>query len=737
VLIPRHLIENLSESQLRAVLLHELSHVRRGDLRVNSLQTLLQIFYWWNPLLWLANAHIRRVREQTVDELVMVTLDADAGTYPATLLEVAKVSFTRPALSLGLIGIVESKSALKRRITRLLDREVPRSAKLGFGSTLTILLAALLLLPMAQGQLKRAPSVAAAPQADADRTTVVNVMVQFVELPDAAIAQLELGEPSVRTGNGHFAWRLSADQLGKIGRQFKDRTDVTILASPRVTARSGTQTRIEVSEPSPGDSFTLATNKGSITPACDLTPQVNRAQIDLDIVARITESGTVAADPNGQLGLLPLRIKDAELEKASDGAVYSVNAIGYIKYDVGTARVTVGDGEGIVLQNPELKNTRGNRYVVLVSPKMDRSQESAGAPTDGPLNSAGAAGSQLAQALATRTYRVNPAVFLERLRAVSGTFPGTNTQELVRTFFESAGVGSQPPNAIFFSDQTGMLMIRAPVEESDLALQLINQLQPAPAQVTIETRFLELPSDAAAKLGLDLPLVTARSNNWTRVLTAEQMSKALTAAEQLNGVDVLTAPKVTTLSGRQTQIQITEIQTIVSGIKPEAFSGEGIRSSNGVEAQPMITSQVPVGPILNLIPRVGDDGYTIRLFAVPTCEEFLGYDTNEADEVQIRVDGKEEKVVMPMPRFRKRLMHASAAVYDGQTLVLGCPTRTLITKRRDGTSERTSIAEEPDKRLLVFVTATIIDPAGNRVHAPGNLPFPENEVPRSKPLDRQ
>jgi hypothetical protein len=37
----------------------------------------------------------------------------------------------------------------------------------------------------------------------------------------------------------------------------------------------------------------------------------------------------------------------------------------------------------------------------------------------------------------------------------------------------------------------------------------------------------------------------------------------------------------------------------------------------------------------------------------------------------------------------------------------------------------------------VFVTATIIDPAGNRVHAPGNLPFPENEVPRSKPLDRQ
>ena len=104
ILIPQPLADKLSALQLRGVLLHELAHVKRGDVLFHYAQTLLQIFYWWHPLLWLANAQIRRVREQAVDEMVMVQMGEEAETYPTTLLEVARLSFLRPMLALGLVG---------------------------------------------------------------------------------------------------------------------------------------------------------------------------------------------------------------------------------------------------------------------------------------------------------------------------------------------------------------------------------------------------------------------------------------------------------------------------------------------------------------------------------------------------------------------------------------------------------------------------------------------------------
>jgi beta-lactamase regulating signal transducer with metallopeptidase domain len=85
ILLPEALAGRLSAAQLEAVLLHELAHVRRGDPWVNYGQALLQIVYFYNPLLWLANAAIRRAREEAVDELVLVALAEEASLYPRVL----------------------------------------------------------------------------------------------------------------------------------------------------------------------------------------------------------------------------------------------------------------------------------------------------------------------------------------------------------------------------------------------------------------------------------------------------------------------------------------------------------------------------------------------------------------------------------------------------------------------------------------------------------------------------
>ncbi|MGA9779840.1 MAG: M56 family metallopeptidase [Limisphaerales bacterium] len=185
ILIPQSLAEGFSDEQLRAVLLHELIHLRRRDVWLNFLQTLLQIIYWWHPLLWLANARIRRVREEAVDDAVMLALRNEAGTYAPTLLEVAKLALNRPLASLGLVGILESRSALRQRIERLVQFNPPRKAGLTFVSLCGVFVFSAVALPMGE-----APS----PAEQSDSTNVPAVEQQSLTLkldPDIFIRNVK------------------------------------------------------------------------------------------------------------------------------------------------------------------------------------------------------------------------------------------------------------------------------------------------------------------------------------------------------------------------------------------------------------------------------------------------------------------------------------------------------------------------------------------------------------------
>ncbi len=173
ILLPQSLVEKLSAGQLRAVLLHEAIHLRRGDVWVNCAQALLQIIYWWHPLFWLANARIRRVREEAVDDAVMLALRDDAEIYAPTLLEVAKLAFNRPLASLGLIGILESRSALRQRIERLVNFNAPKKAGLTVVSILGILAFSAVALPMGEAPTSTNESISAKVDENADQTNSI------------------------------------------------------------------------------------------------------------------------------------------------------------------------------------------------------------------------------------------------------------------------------------------------------------------------------------------------------------------------------------------------------------------------------------------------------------------------------------------------------------------------------------------------------------------------------------
>jgi bla regulator protein BlaR1 len=152
IVIPKHLAEALTPPQLRQVLLHELVHIRRHDIWVNQLQIILQALYWYHPLVWLASATIRRVREEAVDETVAVMLGPAAASYAETLVAVARLAITRLTLNLGFIGIMEPKAALKQRVARLLEHRPPERVTLSWTNKAALAVFAAILLPMARPQ---------------------------------------------------------------------------------------------------------------------------------------------------------------------------------------------------------------------------------------------------------------------------------------------------------------------------------------------------------------------------------------------------------------------------------------------------------------------------------------------------------------------------------------------------------------------------------------------------------
>src|SRR5262249_54333449 len=196
------------------------------------------------------------------------------------------------------------------------------------------------------------------------------------------------------------------------------------------------------------------------------------------------------------------------------------------------------------------------------------------------------------------------------------------------------------------------------------------------------TAIAPAASDQLITSGLRNTLNAPALGTLTGILTDPQFRVVIRALEQRDGADLLSEASVTTLSGRQTEIQVVDLQTIVIGTSLNQTSGGG-GGQFGATAPGVIGSQInyptetlPFGPTLDLIPYVSADGYTIQMTIIPSLTEFLGYDDPGAfvPQAQSASSGQGGVAVpitaqLPLPRFRVRQVTTSAIVWDGQTVV--------------------------------------------------------------------
>jgi len=78
--------------------------------------TLLQIVHWFNPVIWLASSRMRTDRELACDALALSLIrDYERQPYGQTIIKFLE-GFVHPVAVPGLVGILEEKAQMKRRI---------------------------------------------------------------------------------------------------------------------------------------------------------------------------------------------------------------------------------------------------------------------------------------------------------------------------------------------------------------------------------------------------------------------------------------------------------------------------------------------------------------------------------------------------------------------------------------------------------------------------------------------
>lgn len=111
------------------ILLDELAHYKRKDLLANYLLLVLQIIHWFNPVIWYCFKRIRQDMEVAADEKVLDVLESsEQKRYGKALLAVLE-SFNSPRLAPRLIGMVDDRKNIERRIRMIRMAEFFKSKR--------------------------------------------------------------------------------------------------------------------------------------------------------------------------------------------------------------------------------------------------------------------------------------------------------------------------------------------------------------------------------------------------------------------------------------------------------------------------------------------------------------------------------------------------------------------------------------------------------------------------------
>jgi general secretion pathway protein D len=234
------------------------------------------------------------------------------------------------------------------------------------------------------------------------------------------------------------------------------------------------------------------------------------------------------------------------------------------------------------------------------------------------------------------------------------------------------------------------------------------------------------------------------------VFTNPQFQMVIRALSQQKGVDLMSAPKVTTKSGIKATIKVIREFPYPTAFNPPQVpppttgtqsssstpaAGIAVTSGAVTPATPSEFEKRDLGVSLEVEPQVGADNYTIDLSLSPEVVEFDGFVNYGSPILAPAFSGPTianpsgitstelTKNVINQPIFSVRKVTTSVSIWDGQTVALGGLIREDVQKVNDkvpilgdiplaGRLFRSNVDQKIKKNLIVFVTARLMNAEG-------------------------
>jgi len=149
LLLPEGIPERLSAEQMRAIVTHEMCHVRRRDNLTFAIHMVVETLFWFHPMVWWIGSRLIEERERACDQAV-VQAGSEAQVYAEGILNVCKFYVEAPLACIsGVTG-----ADLKKRIARIMTEQVARRLSLSRLLLLGVAVALAVAIPVALGVVR-------------------------------------------------------------------------------------------------------------------------------------------------------------------------------------------------------------------------------------------------------------------------------------------------------------------------------------------------------------------------------------------------------------------------------------------------------------------------------------------------------------------------------------------------------------------------------------------------------
>lgn len=273
--------------------------------------------------------------------------------------------------------------------------------------------------------------------------------------------------------------------------------------------------------------------------------------------------------------------------------------------------------------------------------------------------------------------------------------------ETLKTYFAESGIPFEDGSSIAYDARANKLtVVNTPenIRQLEFAIRDMDMQDPL---ILIESKMVEIKMHDLEELGFDWTLSHANGDgdHWNFTFTSPSISSGwsdntlvnnlnlipnfgpggswslfltINAIDRTDRSEILSTPKVVTVSGRQAQVQMVRQMYF-----PESWTEPNITTSCGsaITFEPSYPEFGPardIGTSLTVTPTLQSNNYTIRLELNPTVTDLTGWsDYSYNYVIGDFASGDEYPMTLKMPEISNREINTTIKVYDGQTVVIG------------------------------------------------------------------